>query len=155
MTSTCPITSMRDTGVRCLLCLRGLLGCKCVSRPGVWSSPAGFAFHTRADITDRVGAKVMFFSAGSTSCACPCSTRGSGESLSWSPRNPDPVPRPGLTCCCVEEVGVFFYPLGVYRVRHKKLLTYLTLSINGASVPRCAAVGLPRPRGRMHELTVD
>lgn len=39
-------------------------------------------------------------------CACPCSTRGSGESLSPSPLIPDPVPTPGQTCCCVEEVRV-------------------------------------------------
>lgn len=50
--------------------------------------------------------------AGLIFCACPCSTRGSGESLSPNPLNLDVVHRPGLTCCSVEEVGVtevFFF----------------------------------------------
>lgn len=41
---------------------------------------------------------------GLISCACPCSTRGSRESLSPSPPSPDPAPRPAQTCYCVEEV---------------------------------------------------
>lgn len=61
------------------------------------------AFHIRTVL--KACALCLGF-AGLISCACPSSTRGSGESSSPNPLNLDLVHRPGLTCCSVEEVGV-------------------------------------------------